>query len=178
MSHLEIGRTVFTPQGLKIHRYMESLELHDLTNAGKRGKKVRRAHVTVKTMPGGAPQRKELLNELSVLFLDRSYDDALAAVRNHPLIYQVDTDEKRGIDVEPAATTIHLVQAVRPDGSWLEITSSPYDFRVMSAVMHHRTEKTPGIRHDTNYHSGGKKGAQTFLPSTRCSNRTLGKALK
>jgi hypothetical protein len=159
---IEIGRTVFTPQGLKIHRYAESLELHDLTNAAKRGKKVRRAHVLVKSGAGGSAQNKGLISELSCLLTNVSYDGALEIVRRHPLIYQMALDEVRGIDVEPAATKIDLVQAPREDGSWLEITSSPYEFRVMSAWIHGRTEKSPGIRHDTNYHSEGKKGAGAF----------------
>ena len=38
---------VFTPQNLKIHRYRESVEITDMTNAGKRGKKVQQLHITM-----------------------------------------------------------------------------------------------------------------------------------
>ena len=74
---VEVGRGIFTPQNLKIHRYRESVEVTDMTNAGKRGKKVSVMHVSVGSMASNMVD--VALKNLTSEILHMNY----AAAKNH-----------------------------------------------------------------------------------------------
>jgi hypothetical protein len=159
-SDVGVARSVFTPQGLKIHRYRESVEITDMENAGKRGKKVQQLHITMGHM--GSEMVDVALKGLTNDILHMSYGQVKAHVEK--IIAQqkaqgigdgIRASESllRGIDVEPMGTTIELTNKY-PDGAWLRIIASPHEFRVTdSAVINAPGKAAHGFHQDTNYWS-------------------------
>lgn len=157
-SDVDIGRSVFTPANLKIHRYRESVEITDMTNAGKRAKKVQRMHVTVGHM---APEMVNVaLKNLTSDIIHMNYAQVKAHVeriiteqkaQNIHDGFRIDESTLRGVDVEPMGTTIE-VQNKFPDGAWLRITTSPQNFHVTdSAVISAPGKAADGFHQDTSY---------------------------
>jgi hypothetical protein len=155
---VDVGRTVFTPQNLKIHRYSESVEITDMTNAGKRGKKVEQMHVTVGHMASELVDGT--IKSLTTDILHMNYGQVKAHVEQimHQQKAQGIHDgfrlsevTLRGVDVEPMGTTIEITNKF-PDGGYLEIETSPHDFRVKDSTPIHAPGKPAhGLHQDTSY---------------------------
>jgi len=104
MHTIQIGET--REQGtLRIHRFRPCLKLWDLTNAGKRGKKVRVVYVLASVAMSDV--EAELMGRLCK-FLDgyTSLERAVSALRDFMVDFPdditLDEREERGIDVAPA----------------------------------------------------------------------------
>jgi hypothetical protein len=156
---LGVGHGVFTNR-LKLHRFSDSLRVTDLTNAGKRGKKVREMTVEAGTLDSA--RTDEILRRAAEHILDMDYDQAKAALTAPSKKLQVHERELRGIDVEPSATTFRLSKTF-PDGTILSIESSPYAFQVRnSTVISAPGKAAHGLRQDTSYWPRRKKDGQIF----------------
>jgi hypothetical protein len=101
MEPIKIGETRENGS-LRIHRYRESLELTDLTNAGKRGKKVRRVSVGSRHIDAVCHLDRVSGMVDSAVALDR----AMASINDYLTDYPSDLNlfetEMRGVDVAPA----------------------------------------------------------------------------
>ena len=155
---VDVGRTVFTPQNLKIHRYRDSVEVTDMTNAGKRGKKVQVMHIGVGHM---APEMVDTtIKNLTTDILHMNYGQVKAHVEK--VIAEQKAQKifdgfhfsevtQRGIDVEPMGTTLEVTNKF-PDGAWLRVRASPHEFQVTdSAVISAPGKPAHGYHQDTNY---------------------------
>lgn len=157
-SAVEIGRTVFTPQNLKIHRYNDSVEVTDMTNAGKRGKKVQVMHINVGHM--AREMANVAMTNLTTEILHMNYGQVKAHVE-HIMAkqkaeniydgFRIDEVTQRGIDIEPMGTKLEVVNKF-PNGAWLRINASPHEFHVTdSAVISAPNAAADGFHQDTNY---------------------------
>jgi hypothetical protein len=142
------------------HRYRDHFRVTDLTNAGKRGKKVKTMAFGLST--GSTSKQDAWLDEVGKALPNMSdYEQ----VKNYgrflkqedPYVY-MDESELRGIDVNPGGTTkIHLTT-----NKGLEITADPLEFLVKSTVLM-RTPKGDGsFKQDTLYSSVSRKDAAPF----------------
>ena len=109
---LEVGGTVETGN-LRIHRYRDVLVLWDLTNAGKRGRKVRRLTVGVEFRSD--IDRDWVLEQLARLLQAlQSFEAAeLALKMSMQECLSLRTSEERGIDVVPAGFTPIRLETAR-----------------------------------------------------------------
>jgi len=165
---LEVGRTVITRAGLKIHRYAESLKVIDLTNAGKRGKKVQEMHVTVGTF------NRDKVNEVLKAFTIDILPLTFAQAKRH--LEEVVAGQKaagdldgvrasyfthRGIDVEPPETRIE-VESSFEGGNSVRVEAGPHDFHVRSSYVFQPEGKAP-FAQDTSYWSAKKADGAKFF---------------
>ena len=122
---LGVGQSFLTDH-LKLHRFSDSLRITDLTNAGKRGKKVREMTVQAGTLD--STRSDAVLRRAAEHILDMDYDQAKAALTAPSKKLQVHERQLRGIDVEPGATTFKLSKTF-PNGTIVSIKSSPHAFQ-------------------------------------------------
>lgn len=162
---LEIGQGVFTDH-LKLHHFHGSLRITDLTNAGKRGKKVKELTVIPKTHHDELSDK--IIKQAVSSILHMNYEQAKGHLESilqregHGNLFDLHERELRGIDVEPRGTTIKLEKKF-PDGAIVSIESSPHDFRVTnSAVISAPGKPAHGFRQDTSYWPKGKKDGIVF----------------
>ena len=104
-TRLAVGCT-FENGTLRTHRYRDLFVVWDLTNAGKRGKKV--AQLTLSpAYVGTAAQRDSILDQMGLwLEQQQSYAVALAALTfaaTSTELLDLHTNEVRGVDVAPPA---------------------------------------------------------------------------
>ena len=166
---VDVGRSVFTPSNLKVHRYRESVEITDMTNAGKRGKKVEVMHVTVGHM--ASEMVDVALKNLTTDILHMNYGQVKAHVekimhqqkeQNIHDGFRLTEQTLRGIDVEPMGTTIEITNKFA-DGAYLEIEASPHSFRVKdSAVINAPGKAAHGFHQDTSYWPKKKEDGIAF----------------
>lgn len=160
---IDVGRTVNVGD-IRIHRYSEMFQITDLTNAGKRGKKVKIMNVTLgygSKVPYKEHETwfdglgKALVNQTSFDGV-RNY---LTHVKEEEPYLDWSIREVRGIDIEPTGAKISL-----KTNTGLEIESAPNDFRVLHrwALTHPKTGKPNGFQ-DTNYYSRSKESAAVFF---------------
>ncbi len=159
---IEIGRTV-NVGSVRIHRYSESFLAHDLTNAGKRGKKVKVLSIGLGTGSAQYAQRREWLEMMGKTLPNHETYESLKSYVNSlkqddPYIY-ADEREERGIDVEPMGNKITL-----KTNTGLVIESAPKEFRVLNRepLEHPKTGKPIGFQ-DTNYYDKGTDSAAVFF---------------
>jgi hypothetical protein len=161
---LEVGRSVFTEHRLKILHQTGLLTITDLTNAGKRGKKVRELLVSARglTMDDLFAQ---IAQRVAQSASEMTYDEVkayLARVRQeYGPLFEVSEKERRGVDVEPMATTISLSKQF-PDGTILRIKASPFKFYVNSSVVIGGRDGKGGHRQDTLYSARRKSDGERF----------------
>ena len=188
---LPVGRSIFT-RHLKIHHYRGALAITDLTNAGKRGTKVLELHVTGS---GGIIMSDGVLGSLAEDILPMAYPQARAYleqfVEGGSLAGPRGTEAARrwlrltervhrGVDVERAATAIEIHNSF-PDGSQIEISSTPHSFLVKSTHLIHAPGKVAdGMRQDTIYSPAGssaqeKRGAGVFYTWLRQNMAAAGR---
>ena len=170
---LDIGRGAFGDH-LKIHHYRGSLEITDMDNAGKRGKRVR----IMSVLPGSHSMAdeetsEELLKPLVDHILHMTYDQAKKAIEGinkensdlNAAPFDISEHEVRGIDVEPKGTVIQL-QKKFPNGTIVSIKASPHDFQVSNSVVIKGDPENPrpadGHRDDMNYWSRGRESGILF----------------
>ena len=158
---LGVGRGTFTDKGLKIHHYRGSLKITDMANAGKRGKKVR-----VLTVWSNRPNDDEtdaLLEKAVEHLLHLDYDGVKRKLEDVQEQYgqglKLDETILRGVDVEPEGTKITLGKKF-PDGSSIEITASPHEFRVTD--RHFFPTEKGGFHQDTMYWGNKKQDGIMF----------------
>lgn len=105
VASIEVGATVETGS-LRIHRYRDHLVLWDITNAGKRGKKVPRVSVSPAFSRGLAGAEGEaLLDRVGKLLTSyECFERAVAtlkALNQDAECLRFDYQEERGVDVKP-----------------------------------------------------------------------------
>lgn len=163
LAELGVGRTFFTGD-LKIHRYRDQLQVTDLTNAGRRGKRVPEMTI-VPAYTGSEQERQAVLDDLAATLVKcQSYECVQRELHNYVPTGLVKLDvliaNLRGIDVEPAGTTIKYKTS-----TGLRVGASPTNFQVMSSLplAHPKTgEPMSGYTQDTLYWSENKQGAGVF----------------
>ena len=166
---LEVGGDFFT-EHLKLHHFHGSLTITDMTNAGKRGKKVRTLTM-VPNSHGNDELAGKVIKHAVNSILHMTYDHAKAALekvlqdqqgRGQVNLFELHETAVRGIDVEPMGITIKLEKKF-PNGTIVSIHASPHEFRVTNSVVISAPGKTAdGFRQDTNYWSVGKKDGILF----------------
>ena len=162
---LEVGRTVITRHGLKIHRYYGILEVTETANAGKRGKSVRQ----VKLYGSSHQSRVEaLLGEASHAILSITFDEArdrlVGVAEASGGLLKIEDYTLRGVDVEPAGTPVDLHHEF-PDGRIVKIHATPNEFRVRDSYLltpRVGPKKDHELRQDTLHWQAKKKDAQIF----------------
>jgi hypothetical protein len=112
---LRIGTTM-ERGSLRVHRYRDVFELSDLTNAGKRGRKVRRFSVSAAFRSG--VDRDAVLEHVAGFLKDlSSFESAEQAINDHLRVHPGSLDlgfgELRGVDVTPAGFKTVKVETAR-----------------------------------------------------------------
>ncbi len=146
---------------IRIQRWQNAIRVWDLTNAGKRGKKVESIHIWVR---GVLSHEKE--NEItgSLYEMLQGYDTLTEAkkgiedyMEQNPGSLNLGTNQERGIDVQPAGTTsLRLTTS-----TGCRITATPLEWQVVSSVEF-TGPKGNKFNQDTSYWNRGKKSAQLF----------------
>jgi hypothetical protein len=118
---------------VRIHRYAESFQITDLTNAGKRGKRVRVMSLSPSYSYPGKPQ--DWMESMSKELPDYpSYDGIKRFISNvlvdHPGQINVSESEARGVDVNPGGTEKITLESAEG----ISITALPDDFVVRSTT--------------------------------------------
>jgi hypothetical protein len=164
---IELGKTVELGT-VRIHRFADHFRVIDLTNAGKRGKRVRVAALSPTGFyPGDRVAWADHMGG-ALLSMCASFDEVRRLVSDllvdYPGELRFEVLEARGVDIEPAgAQSITL----KTSGG-LEIKASERDFQVCSRQFHGATATHPGVAHDTLYWPAGTKtvaraGAASFF---------------
>ncbi len=176
-ANLDVGRGVFTDHHLKLHRYRGSVEVTDMENAGKRGKRVRQLIIVAPLMKDA--ESDAFLKGVTTDILPLSYDAAKKHLEGlldqSPKAFELHERQMRGVDVEPEGTTIHL-ENKEPDGRILTIDASPHKFNVKdSAVIDAPGKAAHGFRQDTLYWSDNKKDGILFYGWLKANMSRAGK---
>jgi hypothetical protein len=148
---------------VRVHRFRDVFQIWDLTNAGKRGKKVKMMSVSPSYSYKG--DRDQWMESMSKALPDYSsygrvkafFSDILV---DYPGEINIDEREVRGIDVNPGGS----MEIRLSTNTGLEITSDPMEFMVKTHVpiIHPQTGKPTGHFQDTLYWSKKKEGASIF----------------
>lgn len=160
---IEVGRTV-NIGNVRIHRYRENFQITDLTNAGKRGKKVRVVGVNLghgSKIPSS--EHETWFTELGQALVNQtSFEGVMNYLRHvkegEPYL-DVSFRDVRGIDIEPTGPKISL-----KTNTGLEIDSSASEGHVLHRypLVHPTTGKANGFQ-DTNYYTRGRESAAVFF---------------
>jgi len=163
-ANIPLGKT-FEIGSARVHRFADFFKIWDLTNAGKRGKKVRVMSVSpTHRYPGN---KEEWLENMSKVLMDyKTYDKMLSLFKDllvdFPGEIEINQNELRGIDVTPAGapTKISITSPT------LRIEAELTDFTVISTVEFEGRKNEDGqvnkFKQDTAYHSRDKKTAPLF----------------
>jgi hypothetical protein len=155
---LEVGRGAMT-EHLRLHHFHGSLRITDLTNAGKRGKKVRELVLIPKTL--NDEQASAIISQAADAIMHMTYPEAVKYLEGRGEgEYSLDERELRGIDVEPPGTKISLEKKF-DDGDVVKIDASPHDFMVVSSAVVQLKGK-PHHRQDTLYYPMGRADGIAF----------------
>lgn len=167
VASLGVGRSFFTQKNLKLHHYRGVLVVTDMTNAGKRGKVVRKLNVSTSRLQEDALSEK-VLSQAAESILNFDYDQAKNHLEDvlkregHESLFTLSESTEKGVDVEPMGTTLKLEKKF-PDETIVRIQSSPHEFRVTnSQVMSAPGKAMDGMRQDTAYYGRGKKDGILF----------------
>jgi hypothetical protein len=158
---IELGKTVELGT-VRIHRFADHFRVTDLTNAGKRGKRVAVATLSPTGFyPGDRIAWADNMGG-ALLCMCRSFDDVRRLVSDllvdYPGELRFEVLEARGVDVEPAGARTLTIKT----SGGLEIKASERDFSIRSTVTIDK------IGHDTLYWPAGTKtearaGAASFF---------------
>jgi len=168
---LGLGRTL-DHGTVRIHRYRDHLRVTDLTNAGKRGKKVRSFSLQPSYAYKGDDQK--WLDNMATQMI-RSYKDyqrMLSFVKDvqhdYPTEISIEEYEERGIDVTPAGAKLKVV------GVDFEGTAEPKTFLLKRHVqMTHPKTGKPSHWQDTLYYPAGRKDAGKFYAWAKDNLNTI-----
>lgn len=128
---LEVGKG-FSNEHWRVHRYSSSVELIDLANAGKRGKKVNRYVIGSTSY---SPDKEELWGKLVSVYIMNALE---ADPKNGPMVamdvfedkypkdLKIYKNELRGVDVAPGSMQPIVVQ-----GKYVSITAKHDEFRIL-----------------------------------------------
>ena len=169
LAGIGVGRTV-EMGNVRVHRYRDHFRVTDLTNAGKRGKKVDEATVSPSyAYKGDWDQWFDSTSQALVHY--RTFDQVMAFFRDllasYPGEIEVNRSQARGVDVEPGGLTkITLKTRPNDNGDYMVIESKPTDWGVKSVAIMGRPDGG-SFTQDTLYTpAGGKrevaKGAKLF----------------
>lgn len=156
-----IGRGKTWENGkVRVHRYANFFKVWDLTNAGKRGKKVRVMSIS----PNVSYEAKWLETQAKFIphhgtydAIKRFYSDLLI---DFPGEISIEERQERGIDVLPGGT--RTIKAEWDIGTTiLTLEATPLDFSVKSSVQFESKGK-PTFRQDTLYWPRKKADAKRF----------------
>jgi hypothetical protein len=160
---LEVGQSFFT-EHLKLHHFHGSLRITDMTNAGKRGKKVQELTLVPTTVDDTLGEKviKHAVSTILHLNYDgaKSYLEVILKDEKTGNLFTLHERALRGIDVEPMGTKIELENKF-PDGSIVQITASPHEFHVNSKYLFTRVDQAPFYQ-DTLYWPRGKQDGILF----------------
>jgi len=146
---LDLGRSVFTVH-LKLHHFSGSLQITDMDNAGKRGKKVRILSMIPQHVNDA--HAEIVIKPAVAAILHMTYDQAKAHLEKllqeqegggKVNLFSLDEHTVRGIDVEPPGTKIEL-QKKFPNGTIITISATSHDFHVNDSVMMQVTDRNTG----------------------------------
>ena len=146
---------------VRIHRFRDMFHIWDLTNAGKRGKKVDKISFGAWTVPN----EKEWMEQQSrhLVLNARDFGSITRYIEGVDIPgIEVHRSQKRGIDVLPGGT--RKIKLQWSSGTTkLRLEADPLDFMVVSSALIGANEKGQGgFRQDTGYHSEKKAGAKRF----------------
>lgn len=167
---LAVGNKYQNPS-VRIHRYSDQLKVTDLTDAGKRGKKVPEMHISLTYSYKG--DKSAWFDRISGEFLDYAtrstpYARMKAFIKDLQVDYpgeiSLTEDQLRGVDVEPFGEVYEFKIPLDDNKTTIEVTSSPTSFMVIhhSWMKHPTNPNGPGHFQDTGYHPASKKDAVTF----------------
>lgn len=155
---------------VRIHRYRDLFLITDLTNAGKRGKKVLES-VVEPTYQYKGDRDKWFDSMANAIVGYTSYAKVIAFFKDvqHDYPGEIDIKERqqRGVDVKPSGLTkLNLKTNTDANGSYMRITSDPTEWMVTSVGVI-TGPKGNTFNQDTIYYPvGGKrdvaKGAALF----------------
>lgn len=155
---IPLGKT-YERGDLRIHRYMGSFRVTDVTNAGKRGKKVRQMSIGLSLTKDHDPWYDNMAKMLPHM---DSYDEVKRTIKDlqqqFPNEIWLEEQELRGIDVNPGGTT--PIELTTNEG--LKIYADPLSFRVTRTVEFENKDKTNRFKQDTTYYSVARKDAGPF----------------
>jgi len=141
---------------IRIHRWRDMYTITELTNAGKRGKKVREMVVEPRTSDeqGWMERMSQVLPEYT------TYDQVFAffkdLLHDYPGQILIHESEKRGVDVNPGGTTKITLKT----NTGVEITADPMDFLVKHTAI---IGGPKGFAQDTLYWpANAKKDSKVF----------------
>lgn len=153
---------------LRFHRYMDSLRVTDLTNAGKRGKKVKQFVVTGLQLTKGI--ENEMVDQVTrassfkdALKKAKDWVDAVSENASYVHLYE---SEDRGVDVTPAG-----FKPISVDGKYVYIDAEYKTFRIRDKEDQYNLPTCiPAIK-------GGKKDIKVFYRWVK-DNQTKLKGMK
>lgn len=158
-ANIPLGREIENGS-VRIHRYRDLFMVTDLTNAGKRGKKVNQASISPSYSFKG--DREAWFDRMGDAIASYTrYSQVLAFFRDILVDYpgEIDISEntERGVDVRPGGLTkIRLQTSKKPDGSHMVIESNPLDWSVKSVAVQ-ESPKGGTFNMDTLYRPAGSK---------------------
>jgi len=146
---------------VRIHRYDGSFHIWDLTNAGKRGKKVDMMAVIPHGHRSDTAEWMEGQSKYLVLNA-RSYDSVKAYLKGlDPLTVDIHESQERGIDIVPGdKREIKLQWSVGDER--LDLKASPLEFLLSSSMPLDRANPKSNLRQNTLYWHVKKADAAVF----------------
>ena len=167
-SGLEVGRS-FQNEKIRVHRYRDQLRVWDITNAGKRGKKVPELTVLLTRNYEGDPDDwfKRQTAELIETYSKRPdpYGAFKALLRDLQVDFPEDInlheEQLRGVDVEPYGEIFEF-NIPLDNKSSLRVEASPNSFLVVNHAWVTREGTDKGFFHDTSYRPVKVTDARAF----------------
>lgn len=104
-ARIGLGQTVEVGS-VRIHRFRPSIKVWDLTNAGKRGKKVRVLGIVVGHAMAFDNEEEAIGRLAGLIEMQQDYDSILGTIKDYlkdyPKDFTMHESEERGVDVMPA----------------------------------------------------------------------------
>lgn len=171
---IPMGKTV-NLDSVRIHRYSDVFKVWDLTNAGKRGKKVETLSLSPSFKYKG--DRAQWMENMSKALAEcGSFMDVhrlLADLdKDYPGEIDVSKGSERGVDVNPGGTTKLTLKT----NTGIEITADPLEFILKTHVpLTHHTTGEPIGHQDTLYWPENRAGATVFYNWLKANLATANK---
>jgi len=160
-SGIPLGKT-WENGKVRVHRFSNSFKVWDLTNAGKRGKKVRVMHLLTTTY--SMVEEADLLEHNSkyvVLNASGGYDSIKRYFEDVDG-FRIEESAERGIDVRPGDIR-KIEKRWKVGENELDMTATNLEFQVTSSIpLKSKATGKVHARQDTSYWSSDKKSAAIF----------------
>lgn len=163
---MKIGQTIENGT-IRVHRYQNQVVVTDLTNAGKRGKKVDSFSASILHGDYDAAMQRRLDRVSSTMAEQTNYGTALGIVEDYiarfPRELNIYRRQERGIDVRPGG--VEKILAFNALG--IELEADPLDFRMVHREAMGRSssaanEQGDAFYQDTAYWPVKKADARKF----------------